>query len=226
MRSPRRPLALTVQAAVVLGVLLLTRRLTATWGTFEDEHEEPLAGDEILPEAVVATRGITIDATPEEVWPWIAQLGQGRGGFYSYDALENLLGLDIHSADRIEERWQDVGVGDPVHLAKEMAMGVAAVEPGQHLVLAEGLPGASVRGVAASPVSPGRYEAMFTWSFVLRRHRDGRTRLLVRERYARRPVAARVMAEIVQPASFVMSARMLRGIRDRAQGARHPGRSR
>src|SRR6185312_7157583 len=72
-----------------------------------------------------ATRAIAISAPADQVWPWIAQLGQGRGGFYSYDFLENLVGCDIHSADRIVPEWQDVAVGDKVRFAPEVALDVA-----------------------------------------------------------------------------------------------------
>lgn len=217
MRAFRHPLVLVSAAAVGLGALLLTRRMTATWGTVDGEHEAVLPGDGLISDAVVATRGVTIATPPSGVWPWIAQLGQGRGGFYSYDALENLMGLDIHSADRIEQRWQEIYVGDPIHLAPEFALEVVDVAPGRHVVLAG--PGAHGPGAQG----PDGRSAAFTWAFIVLGLPDGRTRLLVRERYARRPMAARVAAELVQPISFVMSARMLRGIRDRAQREAHRG---
>src|SRR5690606_2165248 len=110
--------------AIVLGAavgavasLPLLRGWAMTFGATDAELEAKLPGDELTPGAdVVATRGITIAAPPERVWPWLVQIGQGRGGFYSYDALENLVGLDITSADRVEARWQDLAVGDLVHL--------------------------------------------------------------------------------------------------------------
>ena len=68
---------------------------------------------------LTATRAISIRASADQVWPWIAQLGQGRGGFYSYDFLENLVGCNIHSADRIVPEWQNVAVGDEVRLAPQ-----------------------------------------------------------------------------------------------------------
>lgn len=68
--------------------------------------------------AALAVSAVTIQATADEVWPWIAQLGPGRGGFYSYDWLENVAGADIHSADTVVDRWQQVAVGDVVNLAR------------------------------------------------------------------------------------------------------------
>ena len=95
--------------AVVAGVL---RPRYLSWGASDEECAGALPGDELVPHAdLAATRAVTIAATPEQVWPWIAQMGQGRGGLYSYDALENLVGCDMHSADRVVPEWQDVAVG-------------------------------------------------------------------------------------------------------------------
>jgi hypothetical protein len=155
---------------------------------------------------VVATRGIGIAAPPREVWPWLLQLGYRRGGFYSYDALERMIGLDVHSAESIEQRWQDLAVGDPVFLADGVVLQVAELEKDQHLVLrgSDDLPGAN-----AAP-----YE--FTWAFVLHPVGAG-SRLLVHERYVPLGPAGRALAEVVQPVSFLMTQRMLRGVRERAQ---------
>jgi hypothetical protein len=147
----------------------------------------------------------------DQVWPWIAQLGQGRGGFYSYDALENLVGCDIHSADRVVPEWQDLKVGDQVKLAPEVGVGVTVVEPGRALMLRGGVPMGAV---------PPPYD--FTWAFVLREQPDGTTRLLVRERYAYTQRWAPFLVEPVAVVAFVMSQRMLRGIRDRAEWAGRP----
>lgn len=204
-----------VVAAAAVGALLLTRRLTQTWGTRDDEHTAPLPGDDLVPGArVVATRAVTIAAPPRDVWPWLVQLGRGRGGFYSYDALENLAGLGIRSADAIEDRWQALAVGDDVHLAEEVALRVALVRPEHHLVLLG----------APEPGEPGVVPFAFSWAFVVRALPPGddggaRTRLLVRERYRPAHPLGRAVVEAVQPVSFLMTQRMLRGVRDRAEGA-------
>jgi hypothetical protein len=88
----------------------------------------------------MATRAITVHTSADQVWLWIAQLGQGRGGFYSYDALENLVGCHIHSADRVVPEWQNLKVGDQVNLHPEVRLGVAVMEPGRALVLCGGVP--------------------------------------------------------------------------------------
>jgi hypothetical protein len=214
-----------IGAAVSLTAV--TARWTSLhWGATVHEAEEELPGDDhVGAGALTATRAITIDAPPDRVWPWIAQLGQGRGGFYSYDWLENLVGCDIHSADTIVEPWQHVEPGDPVRLHPELALTVASVEPGHSLVLHGAPPaptgeGRSVgKGEGEPPKwakEPGGINA-FTWTFVVRKHPAGTTRLLVRERYAVTSRWARLFLEPVTAVSSVMSQKMLRGIRDRAE---------
>ena len=190
-----------------VGGVFAVRRWQLRWGATGRETGAPLPGDDVIASPdLTATRAITIGTPAGQVWPWIAQLGQGRGGFYSYDFLENLAGCDIHSADRIVPSWQDVGPGDQVRLAPQVALAVAAVEPGRSLVLRGGVP----MGNTSPPYD-------FSWAFVLEREPGGATRLLVRERYAFLRPWARVLVEPVEAVSFVMSQKMLRGIRDRAE---------
>jgi hypothetical protein len=119
-----------------------------------------------------------------------------------------VVGCDIHSADRIVPEWQDVAVGDEVMLAPEVGLIVAFLEQGRSLVLRGGIP----MGNSAPPYD-------FTWAFALRDERDETTRLLVRERYAYTRPWARLIVEPAEAISFVMSQKMLRGIRDRAERA-------
>ena len=208
MTPTRLAPASLILASVALAAAAL-RQVQARWGATEAEAAEELPGDDVVPAAgLLATRAVDIAAPPGRVWPWIAQLGQGRGGFYSYDALENLAGCDIHSAGRIVTEWQDVAVGDEVRLAPEVGLAVAVVSPPEHLVLHGGV----APGMPAPPYD-------FTWAFVLRPTPDGGTRLLVRERYGWERAWVRPLVEAVQVASFVMTERMLRGIRDRAERA-------
>lgn len=209
---PPRPPRRTVVAAVAFAAgasLPLLRTWMLTFGSTEDELDAALPGDSLLPKPdLVATRTVGITAPPVAVWPWVAQLGQGRGGFYSYDELENLIGCDIHSADRVMPELQGVAVGDEIRLAPPVALEVVVADPGRALVLR----GAVAPGAAAPPYD-------FTWAFVLRPGRDGGTRLVVRERYLYRVGWARLLVEPVSVVSWFMSQRMLRGIRDRAQAA-------
>lgn len=198
-------------AAVFAGLVasgFLFRRFQLRWGATAAEADGGLPGDDFLSMAdLQSTRAITIEAPADAVWPWLAQMGQGRGGLYSYDFLENLAGLDIHSADRIHPEWQDIEVGDRFHLAPAASadLEVGSVDQGNALVL---------RVPPGSP--PGPFD--FSWAFVLQPQSGGTTRLLVRERYAYRQWWARCLVEAVEVASFIMSRRMLHGIRSRAEG--------
>ena len=197
-----------LSAAAAAAYILGARPRQLRWGATDEECEGQLPGDDLIENAdITATRAITIRASADQVWPWIAQLGQGRGGFYSYDFLENLVGCDIHSADRVVPEWQDVGVGDEVRFAPEVGLTVTSLEQGRSLVLHGGVP----IGNTAPP-----YE--FTWAFVLRDEPPDKTmRLLVRERYAYKQPWARLIVEPTEVLSFVMSHKMLRGIKKRAE---------
>jgi hypothetical protein len=215
-RSVVVPGALT---AVLATYALVVRRWHLRWGATDSEVLETLPGDELIVHPdLVSTRAISIAADAGRVWPWLAQLGQGRGGFYSYDILENVVArCDIHSANRIVPEWQSIEVGDPVHLHPDVALDVVLVEPGRHLVLRGGVPMTSAD--AANAQSPFD----FTWTFVLHDTPNGGTRLVMRERYGYTQAWARAVVEPVEAVSFVMSQKMLRGIRDRAE--RPPGNS-
>jgi hypothetical protein len=201
-------IALRLLAAVA--ALVSARQISIRWGTAGDEATRPLPGDDLLAAAdLQATRAISIAVPPSGVWPWIAQIGQNRGGFYTYDWLENLVGCDIHSADVLIPEARIQGVGETVTLHPQVALVVAAFKEGDHLVLRGG-----VGPDGSSQSAP--YD--FTWAFVLVDDRPGEaTRLVVRERYAYLESWAGVLVEPVQFISFLMSERMLRGIRDRAE---------
>jgi len=187
--------------------MLAGRHRQLRWGATDLELEQSLPGDGLIANAdLSATRAITVRASAAQVWPWIAQLGQGRGGFYSYDFLENLVGCDIQSADAIVPEWQGIGVGDNVMLAPEVGLRVALVEKGRALVLRGGIP----VGNAAPPYD-------FTWSFVLSEQPDATVRLLARERYSYTRWWSPLLVEPVEVISFLMSRKMLRGIKERAE---------
>jgi hypothetical protein len=197
----------TTALALLITAKVLGRRWMARWGATADELNAELPGDEVIENAnLTTTRAVTVYARADAIWPWIAQLGQGRGGFYSYDALENLVGCDIHSAERIVPAWQDVTVGAQVRLAPEVAMTVATVEPDRSLVLRGGFP----LGRTPTPFDS-------TWAFVLREQPDGTTRLVSRERYEYLRWWAALVVEPTSLISFVMSRKMLHGIAERAE---------
>jgi hypothetical protein len=130
-----RPLVV-LGAALPWAYMLLIRPWLLKWGATEEEVEKPLPGDELVPEPRhQSTRAITVNAPVEEVWPWLAQVGQDRGGFYSYEWLENLSGAHIRSADRIRPEWQHREEGDVVRTSPSFGFKVEAFEPGKAMVL-------------------------------------------------------------------------------------------
>ena len=196
--------AAVVAAGIAGGVLLYRRVLrepVLTWGATAEEAARPLPGDELLEDAdIVATRAISIDAPPSAVWPWLVQMGPGRGGAYTYDWVERALGLDMHSADRVIPELQQLEVGDVLPVSpKGPGMRVEVLEPERALV---------------SRSEDGRW----VWAFVLE-ERDGGTRLLSRNRIATAgsPLGARIGTAAMEPGSLVMERKMLLGIKQRAE---------
>jgi hypothetical protein len=106
------------------------------WGATDAEVAKRLPGDELVPDpAYSTTRAVTVEAPAEAVWPWVAQVGQDRAGFYSYEWLEDLAGCRITNADRVHPEWQKRAVGDGVPLRPSIALPVSHFEPGHALVL-------------------------------------------------------------------------------------------
>ena len=192
------------------------------WGATDDEVATAIPGDDLTAEpAFQHTRAITIEVPPEQVWPWLVQLGADRGAFYSYDWLENLFGLDMHNPDEIVPAWQHLTVGDVVWADRARTGGWIV----ERIILDEAL----VLKVA----DVGRRRAIrrdegvgfeFQWTFALRPHPAGGTRLLVRERVGfGRPLIRWLMAP-VGIVSFVMTRKMLLGIKERAEHHSTSGR--
>jgi menaquinone-dependent protoporphyrinogen IX oxidase len=204
-------------AVLVVGVLLSVYHLVLRpwhlhWGATDEETERRLPGDDLVPTASSeTTRAVTVDAPCEEVWPWLVQLGQGRGGFYSYSLLENAVGADIHNVDRIVPELQQLEVGDSIRMAREdywlqsplTTMTVVRIDPGRTLVL-QGYDGG-------------------TWTFHLDPVDLETTRLVVRGRTpADQSVVGRVVRYLVyELPHFVMERGMMRGIKVRAERSGH-----
>jgi hypothetical protein len=189
---------LTLVAALGAMYARLLRRPILTWGATEAEATARLPGDELLEDADgIATRAITIDAPPSAVWPWLAQMGPSpRGGAYTYDWLENLLRLDMHSVDRVLPEYQHPQVGEGFGFG-ENQMRYARVDP-EHVLALRSLDG------------------NWVWSFVLE-ERDGRTRLISRNRFRLPRLRDRIGMIPMEPGSLVMERKMLRGIQQRAE---------
>lgn len=210
-------------AAGAVAILAWRRRVTPwqeRWGTTDDEVSMSLPGDDLVAEpAQQVTRAISIEAPPGAVWPWIVQIGADRGGFYSYECLENLFGLDIHNADRIVPEWQQRDVGDLVAADGKGSGGwyVMQVVPDEALVLLVG----DVRTGRPLRRDRGlRWE--FLWTFYVRPAHGGMSRLIIRERTGFGSPLTRALMAPVGFVSFVMTRKMLREIKARAEAASPP----
>ena len=203
-------------AAVLVAFFLVVRPWYQHWGATDEEIIRPLPGDEIIANAAGnETRAITIQAPPDRVWPWLAQIGQDRGGFYSYDLLENLVGCRMPTTDVLRPDKQQWKLGDKLWMyPPEGAGGIGFATlrvfgPGRVLGFATRVTGASV----AQPESG-------SWSFVLEPLGDSATRLLVRGRIAggRSLLGATFDRGIFEPAHFAMERRTMIGLKQLAEG--------
>ena len=180
------------------------------WGASDDEVAMELPGDEFAKECDIdCTHAITVDARPEDVWPWIAQLGQTKAGFYSYNLLENLAGCQMPDVREILPKWQDVQVGDKVWLhPTARPLEVLLVDQGHDLVLS------SIWGFHLRPLSEGR-----------------RTRLIVRMRGGYDPDLGLLgnlvfWKGLLEPAHWIMERRMMLGIKQLAEATARSARLR
>ena len=191
-------------------VVVATRPTSLRWGSTSTEREALLPGDEVFPTDAEyrIDHAITVHASASEVWPWLVQLGQDRGGFYSYDWLERAIGADIHNADRIHAEWQTRRVDDTVFATQPSYLGGRLGRPGWRVEV----------------LQPNRVIGLEKWgTFVLQPIDSTTTRLMVRTRGAgSRSALAFALAPInvfvFEPAHFIMERAMLRGIRARAEG--------
>ncbi len=205
----RRTKALAVGGAVLAaaaGIEVATypawRRWCLTWGATGEEAERSLPGDDLLAEpAVVTTRAVFVDAPPQAVWPWLVQMGPKRGGAYTYDWVENLLGLDMHSANAILPEFQDLKVGDEQHLGRGgPALRVEILDPGRALVMRS-------------------TDGNWVWAFILVPEGAG-TRLISRNRIVTPGAATAsrlVFKYLMEPGSLVMERKTLLGVKERAE---------
>jgi len=202
--------------------LLIVRPWHIKWGATDEDVRKGLPGDELVPHpALESTRAVTILAPAEEVWRWLVQLGQDRGGFYSYDRLENLAGADIHNVDRIVPEMQHLKVGDFVPMAPVewgVPMGgftVVRIEPGRAVVWRQGWPNDLLK------MSSSEVQERGTWAFVLEEVDEGTTRLLLRERSGLKPRMRDVLFNylLIERQHFIMERRMLLRIKERAEMA-------
>jgi len=197
-----------IAAAIGLQVATypLWRRRCLAWGATQEEATGPLPGDDLLENpAILCTRAVTIDTAPEAIWPWLVQMGPGRGGAYTYDWIQNLFGLNMHSADEILPAFQGLHVGDAWQLGhRGPVLRVAALDPQRSMVLRSD-------------------DGQWVWAFVLI-PAGTETRLVSRNRIATAgdsPTVRAFSEFVMEPGSLIMERKMLLGIKDRAE--RYPG---
>lgn len=203
-------------AALILLNLLATPFIGAwrrRWGTVGTEASDAMPGDELVPEPKWSyTMGIGVDASPEDVWPWIAQLGQGRGGFYTYQALENMVGCSIRNTTEVQSVHQHPAVGGAIHLHPESPpLRIEVVEP----------PHAFVLFGSPAEIGSGSVWGTSTWQFIVLPAPGGGSRFLTRGRYDHsRDWKGRLMFGriLIEPVSFVMSRKMMIEIKRLAEG--------
>ena len=207
MLGKRLDRGLVIAGAVTAGYVCFVRQWHLHWGATEEEAHGAAAGDELMPDPdLVATRAVEIDAPPSAIWPWLVQMGPGRGGAYTYDWIERRLGIDIRNTDRIIPELQDLKVGDEIPMPG-YAMRVERLDPERAMVIRSS-------------------NQAWVWSFELRPF-DGHTRLVSRNRFdfSALPVRDKLAYPVIEPGSWVMERKMLRTIKQRAERLAWPSGS-
>lgn len=203
---------ISIQFAIVLTIVILVlgtgvyvmaiRPWHLRWGTTDDENTGPLPGDSVKPDAgIQVTHAITINAPPRIVWQWLLQLGQGRGGFYSYDWLESFFGLRIHNVEELRPELQDLRVGDFIQAAPEGWLGGRFKEKAGWVVV--------TNNTESSLILRDLLEHG-TWAFILRSQGSNKTRLIIRAR-GNKPKGLMKLLHygLFEPAHFLMERKMM-----------------
>jgi len=198
---------------IVTGLLLYwfpMRRWMSRWGTTPSDLTRVMAGDSLLVNPTYSgMMAVIVNAAPEHIWPWLVQIGYQRGGLYSYDWLDRLFGyLDRPSATRILPEFQNLAVGDEIPVGRGPSWPVAAIEPNRALVL-------DMRNLGAFD---------WVWQFGLYMLDENRTQLVSRSCVRTRSVWARLATYAIEPAGFLMTRRMLLGLKQRAEALRAANR--
>jgi hypothetical protein len=196
--------SLTGFGILVLAVMFALLPWMDRWGASDEEIPATFTGDGLVPSHRIAyTRAVSVNAAPEEIYPWLVQIGAEKGGMYSYEWFEtNILRCELINADRIHEEWQSLNVGDPVKMCPGTSgpppYEVAIMEPDRALIM-----GHKENGVWIE-----------VWQFILVQQSEGSTRLIVRSRNA----AQGWFWDAIRPGEFIMARGMLLGIKARAEG--------
>lgn len=199
------------QATAGVALLYAARRYYRNWGTTKDECRIDLPGDGLVGQpAVQTTEGAWVDASAGAVWPWLVQMGQDRGGLYSYQALERLAGLHYRNADRIHPEWQHLAPGDAIRLVPKGWMGL---REGIALRVVDVIDQRSI----VLRATPAEHHWDAVWSFHLIPHWEDRCRLLIRTRTRLHHPGDVLATELAEPAKAFITRGMLLGVKHRAE---------
>jgi hypothetical protein len=182
------------------------RRWMSRWGASPEELSRTMAGDGLLDRHTYSgTLAITMHARPEDLWPWLVQIGYQRGGLYSYDWLDRIFGfLDRPSANRILPEFQRLAVGDTIPVGQGPGWPVATLDPNRALVL-------DMRNMGGID---------WVWQFGIYPTDETRIRFVTRSRVTARTLLGWLMTYAIEPAGFIMTRRMLLGLKERAEATR------
>lgn len=220
-RDGWRDVASGVFGAAGIALNLLTpflRGARSHWGIDDATAARDYPGDDLVSKPRWEwTHGVEIDAPPARVWPWIAQIGADRAGFYSYQWLENVAGCDLRNAETVHPEWA-LEEGDSLVLHPQMpALPIVAIEPGRYFV-AHATPHKPAKGAAARAVSEPWVTV--SWLFLVEPIAGGRSRFISRFRSACSDDVATRLAYgpyVTESIGFVMDRRMLLGVKQRAE---------
>lgn len=200
---------LTLLAGLVVVVTIALLPWMDRWGATDDEIAASLTGDELVASPRISyTRAISINAAPEDVYPWVVQLGAEKGGMYSYEWLEtNILQCELINADRIHAEWQNLKVGDPMKMCPGTSgpppYEIAIIEPNRSIIMGHKDGGDWIE----------------IWQFHFLPKEDGTTRLVIRSRSA----AEGWLWDVIRPGEFIMMRAMMFGIKERAEALSKAG---
>ncbi len=210
--------AITILLVIVFSPFI--RQWYNRWGATDEEVQRCFPGDGRTPNPrLTYTRAITIQASVETVWGWLVQMGHGKGGLYSYEALENLIGCDMHNADRLLPDFQCLQVGDAVRLGPKgyPLFKVVDLQPCRYILLAGADPKTEQIGEMADPMPPTY--VISNWLFFLQHQTDGTTRLIVHDKmdYSSGLTNSILWRVLMEPINFMMERKTMIGIKQRAE---------
>lgn len=194
-------------------------RVRSRWGMKREELGQSYPGDSIVPEPKTQfSHGIDINAPAEFVWPWIAQIGQGRGGFYSYELLENIAGLQIYNSDEILPQFQNPQVGDEIPFGAGLGYPLIICEPGKAMTIEVALNMDNNETYDLHGRRPEKFLHL-TWLWYIKEMGEGKSRFISRNRVESNDSFRNRMlfGWVSEPIIFAMDRKMCIGIKKRAE---------